>query len=85
MFKYLWILMALVLVSVFVYFLYNVIKEAVDEGNTNIEDIIEYIGCYHENVAVALGVMFVFLCIGLLALFIGSIIAFGKYYGGNSV
>lgn len=83
MFKYLWILMILVLVSVFVYFLYNVIKEAVDEGNTSIEDIIDYIGCYHENVAVVLGVVLIFLCIGLLTLFIGSVIAFGEYYGGK--
>lgn len=82
MFKYLWILIVLILVSVFVYFLYNAIKEAVDDGNTNIEDIIDYIGCFHENIAVAMGVIFIFLCIGLLCLFIGSVVAFGKYYGG---
>ena len=82
MFKYLWILIAPVLGGALIYYLYNVIKEAVDDGNTSISDIIEYMGDYHENFVVVLGVVFVFSCTGVLFLFIGSIVAFIEYYLG---
>lgn len=82
MFKYLWILIALVLVGALIYYLYNVIKEAVNDGNTNISDIINYIDDHHENFVVVLGILIVFSCIGLLYLFIGSIVSFVLYYRG---